>query len=150
MDEKDKEPMDELREFLETQAKEQAAKPPAALPVARVPFLKRHPRLVLTAQLAIIAAAAVSVYSAFPELKSALQPERQVRFGVYDTDGGTEKCIAALWKAAGASGKAGACPVSGLPYKAEGQTIQCPSPEKHGLTALYFSPDKGVAARRDK
>ncbi|HCC47063.1 MAG TPA: hypothetical protein DEQ38_02945 [Elusimicrobia bacterium] len=149
MEDKEPEPMDDLRDFLEKKVKEAQDKPPAPPPPPAEPFSRRHPRLVLALQLGVIAAAAVYVYSALPAIRGAAQGPQQLRLGAYGADRGTEQCIGNLWKTAAGMETSGnpSCPVCGLPYKTDGGKIACPAPDKHGLTELYFQPRTGVVAR---
>lgn len=152
MEDKEQEPLDELREFLEAKQKEADQKPKEPAPPSREEACARRCRLVRAAQIAIIAASALFLYAYFPHLSSSLAPQKPLRFGSYATDAGTDKCISSLWRAAAGQQPPGAavCPVSGEAYKVSGGVISCPNPEKHGLSELYYEPRRGVAAKEAK
>lgn len=152
MEDKEQEPLEELREFLEAKQKEEAQKPKEPAPLSAAAVCARRCRLVRTAQIAVIAASAAFLYAYSPRLNSALAPQKPLRFGSYATDAGTDKCISSLWRAAAGQQPPGAaaCPVSGEAYKISGGLISCPSPEKHGLSELYYEPRKGVTAKEAK
>lgn len=152
MEDKEQEPLEELKEFLEARQKEADKKPKEPPPPSPAAVSSGRRRLVFAVQAVVIAAAAVFLYAHFPRLDAALAPQKPLRFGGYASDEGTDKCIAALWKAAAGPVSAGkaVCPVSGETYKVAAGIINCPNPEKHGLSELYYQPRKGVVAQEAK
>jgi len=152
MENKESEPLDELRAFLEKRQKEAEQNPPPAPPPTPEAVSGRRRLLVLGVQLAVMFSAAVYLFFNFPYLKSDIYPPKQLRVGSYNTDRAGEACIRNLWRiAAGEPGAAKAvCPSSGQPYSVSGRTASCPSPERHGLSELYYQPRKGVVAKEAK
>ena len=150
MGEKQSEPLDELRVFLEKRAAlqkiQEATQPPKPPPKPRG---CSHSACVAAAVI-LWAIAAACFYFSLPALKDALQPGQPIRSGTYETDEDTDLCIKNLWMLAGgrASVNTAVCPASGLKYKAESGGFYCPDPEKHGLKELYFLPHYGVVAKK--
>ncbi|MDD4004493.1 MAG: hypothetical protein PHW69_04735 [Elusimicrobiaceae bacterium] len=78
------------------------------------------------------------------EFRSTLKPGRPLRWGSYNTDRETEKCVTNLWKALSAFQQGDravyVCPATGAPYQlintAEGPVLECPNPHKHKLRRL--------------
>ncbi len=152
MGEKQNEPLDDLRVFLEKRAAlqkiQEATHSTKCLPRPRTKTCSNS--ATTAAAIILSAAAAISIYISFPELKVALQPVRPIRLGTYDTDAETDKCIENLWMLAGGriSVNKAVCPASGLKYRTAAEGFYCPSPEKHGLKELYFLPHYGVVAKK--
>lgn len=149
MDHNEKEPFDELREFLEEQAKREAAKPPAPKPKPKAPFARRHPRLITVLSLGLILASAVYAYYSTADTLGYLLPQEEMRPGSAATELATSACAKnLLGLAAGQeTTKDLCCPVSDLDYRLEDGKIYCPEPEKHGLAELYTVPASTAVVR---
>lgn len=150
MSEKEKEPLDELRIFLEKKVAQQKCQAPGQVKKSAAQCRQESAFALKAAAIILSAAAAICVYAVFPQLKFAVQPPKPIRFGPYETDQNTDRCINNLWMLAArraSTGKA-VCPASGLKYRAASGGFYCPSPERHGLRELYFMPRYGVVAKK--
>ena len=152
MGEKQNEPLDDLRVFLEKRAAlqkiQEATHPPKLAPRPRPRACSKA--ATTAAAIILSAAAAICIYISYPRLKASLQPGQPIRSGTYDTDEETDRCIKNLWLLAGgrSSTSTAVCPVSELNYIAAAGGFYCPSPERHGLKELYYLPHYGVVAKK--
>lgn len=146
MEEKNQEPMDELKDFLEDYLKKEQAKPAAPPPPS--PERRRH--AVIALQIAVLTLSCAYIWVSLPAARAAISKVRPLRYGTYSTDRKTDDCIKNLWGlAAGTLDAAAAvCPTSGARYTRSGGSFSCPSPEKHGLSLLSYVPGRGVEAFR--
>lgn len=146
MEEKNQEPLEELKEFLSDYVKKEQAKPAAPRPAS--PELRR--RAVTALQAAVFLLACAYIWAALPAARDAIAGARPLRQGTYATDRKTDECIKTLWGlAAGTLDPASArCPVSKAAYKRVGGGFSCPFPEKHGLSSLSYVPGRGVESFR--
>ena len=146
LEDKNEEPIEDLKDFLRDYVKKEQAKPAPVPPMSK----EMRGRLVKAGQLGVILLAAVYVWLSLPDLRRAMSPSKPLRQGTYETDRRADECIRALWGlAAGTADQASAvCPVSKLAYKHSGGGHACPNPEKHGFSSLAFVPGRGVVAIR--
>ncbi len=147
MEDKNEEPIDDLKDFLQDYVKKEQAKPAPARPACS-PELRC--RLVKAGQITVILLAAAYVWLSLPDLRRAAFPAKPLRQGTYETDRRADECIKVLWGlAAGTVAQTSAvCPVSKLAYKHSGGGFSCPAPERHGFSSLAFVPGRGVVAIR--
>lgn len=154
MEDKNEEPIDDLKDFLQEYVKKEKSKPAPACPSS--PELRC--RLVKAGQIGVILLAAAYIWISLPALLRSVSHAKPLRQGAYDTNRGSDECIKVLWGlAAGTVDQSSAsCPVSKLAYKRSGGSFACPAPEKHGFSSLAFVPGRGVVAvkpdekRRDR
>lgn len=146
MEDKNEEPIDDLKDFLQDYVKKEKAKPAPVPPMSR----ELRSRLVKAGQLGFILLAAAYVWLCLPDLRRSVSPSKPLRQGTYETDRRADECIKVLWGlAAGTVDQASAvCPVSKLTYKRNGGGFACPAPERHGFSSLAFVPGRGVVAIR--
>jgi len=146
LEDKNEEPIDDLKDFLQEYVKKEEAKPAPAAPMSP----ERRGRLVKAGQVGVILLAAAYIWLSLPALRHAVSQAKPLRQGTYDTNRLSDECIKVLWGlAAGTVDKASAvCPVSKLSYKHNGGGFSCPAPEKHGFSSLAFVPGRGVVAVR--
>jgi hypothetical protein len=139
MEQDEKEPLDELKDYLEQRVKEQASRPPPPLPESAEPFMRRHQRLLTALSLGVIFASALYAYSASAGVLDYFLPQPEVRPGSPLSELATRDCVANLLTLAeGAGNEAGlSCPLSDQLYGADQSKIYCPSPENHCLAEMY-------------
>ena len=151
MGEHENEPLDELRIFLEKKVAQQKCQAPDPVKKSAAKSLPKPSAKLQAAAIILVAAAAICIYGEFPQLKIAIQPPKPIRFGTYETDPNTDRCINNLWMLAArrASTDKVVCPASRLKYRTAAGGFYCPSPEMHGLKELYFLPRYGVVAKKE-
>ena len=132
----EKEPFDELREYLEKRAREEAARP-KPVPADARPFTARHGAPLAVAGTAVIAA---SLFYALTALRGytdylfpAGDPPRAAALA-------KEMCAANLRGLAGGGGGAPVCPASDRPYLRSNGRYCCPEPARHGLAEFCAGP----------
>lgn len=104
------------------------------------------------AQALLIAGAVGAVIMNLSVFQAALTEPKPVRWGTYDTDRDTDRCIMNLWKAFSTlrSGEKNAlsCPLTGAAYIVVdgpgGKIVRCPNPDRHGLNDLRAGGERGV------
>ena len=150
MGEHENEPLDELRIFLEKKVAQQKCQAPAPVKKSAAKSRPKSSATLQAAAIFFLSAATIGIYAEFPQLKLAMQPPKPIRFGTYETDPNTDRCINNLWMLAAkrASTDKVVCPASGLKYRTAAGGYYCPSPEMHGLKELYFLPRYGVVAKK--
>lgn len=139
-------PLDDLKDFLTEYVKKEEARPAPPPP----PSPERRRRIIKTAQICVLIAAALCLWRAAPELSASFSDRKPLRHGTYATDKDTDSCIKNLWALGSGTAEAASitCPVSGLPYLAEGAGFRCPFPERHALYSLAYVQWRGVLAAR--